>query len=147
MNLYGHVTDQLKQSRVKYEEAVRDMPMEDQAFYHQANATDMFTAFYQSRKCVAEGRGGCVLFYCFSTGCLLLCRIVSSVLHFLANISTIVSVIPISLSLFSLLFVHTIAPLCHCYCPPPPPPPPPGQALGMSSHCWPSGSRDCSVAI
>ena len=58
MNLYGHVTDQLKQSRVKYEEAVRDMPVEDQAFYHQANATDMFTAFYQSRKCVGEWRGG-----------------------------------------------------------------------------------------
>ena len=44
------VTDELLQSRVKYKEAVRNMPLEDQEFYHQTEATDMFTAFYQSRK-------------------------------------------------------------------------------------------------
>ena len=46
------VTDKLLQSRVKYKEAVRNMPLEDQEFYHQTEATDMFTAFYQSRKWV-----------------------------------------------------------------------------------------------
>ena len=46
------MTDELLQSRVKYKEAVKNMPLEDQDFYHQTEATDMFTAFYQSRKWV-----------------------------------------------------------------------------------------------
>lgn len=46
------VADELLQSRVKYKEAVKNMPVDDQEFYHQTEATDMFTAFYQSRKWV-----------------------------------------------------------------------------------------------
>ena len=44
------MTDELLQSRLKYKEAINRMLPEDQDFYRQTEATDMFTAFYQNRK-------------------------------------------------------------------------------------------------
>lgn len=41
---------QLLQSRVKYEEFIKEMDPEDQNFYRWTESTDMFTAFYQSQK-------------------------------------------------------------------------------------------------
>jgi hypothetical protein len=50
VNIYYEVTERLVESRVKFDETVRDMPLEDQAFYKHANHTEMFSAFYQSRR-------------------------------------------------------------------------------------------------
>lgn len=44
------MTKQLVQGRAKYEEAVKGLDPEDQEFYRQVEATDMFSAFYQSQR-------------------------------------------------------------------------------------------------
>jgi len=46
----SQVTQELLQSRVKFEESVRLMHPEDQDFYKQIESTDMFSAFCQSRR-------------------------------------------------------------------------------------------------
>jgi hypothetical protein len=50
VNIYYEVTESLVESRVKFDEAVRERPPEDQSFYHHTNHTEMFSAFYQSRR-------------------------------------------------------------------------------------------------
>lgn len=50
VNTYNHVTDLWLQSRLKYEEALREMAPEDQDFYKCSTSTDMFSSFYASRR-------------------------------------------------------------------------------------------------
>jgi len=50
VNTYSCVTEHLLHSRMEYEEALREMPPEDQEFYKYATSTDMFSSFYQSRR-------------------------------------------------------------------------------------------------
>ena len=47
---FSKVIKQLIQSRIKYEEAIKEMEPNEQEFYRQTECTDTFTAFYQSQK-------------------------------------------------------------------------------------------------
>ncbi len=49
-NIYSKVIKQLLRGRHHYEETVKAMPPEEQNFYRQTEATDMFSAFYQRQK-------------------------------------------------------------------------------------------------
>lgn len=47
---FHKVIRQLLKSRVRYEEAIKAMSLDDQTFYRQMESTDAFTGFYQSQR-------------------------------------------------------------------------------------------------
>ena len=57
----SNVTQEMLQSRVKFEDSIKMMLLEDQDFYNQIEGTDMFSAFCQSRRCICMYMYLCML--------------------------------------------------------------------------------------